>query len=117
MTLTATADADTVHIAVRDTGKGIPPAEIPRLFERFYQVDRSRSERGQHVGLGLAIVREIVEAHGGQIAVASTWGAGTTVTVGIPRGMSSGGRTAARYGGEGRPGSDACLSGIRLLGV
>jgi len=104
VTLTATADNDAVHFAVRDTGRGIPPVDVPRLFERFYQVDRARSEHGQHVGLGLAIVREIVDAHGGKIQVTSTPGVGTTVTVGIPRGTSGGGRAAVRHGGEGRPG-------------
>ena len=103
VTLRATADNDAVHFAVRDTGRGIPQADIPRLFERFYQVDRARSEHGRHVGLGLAIVREIVDAHSGRIAVTSTPGVGTTVTVSIPRGMPGGGRAMTRHGGEGRP--------------
>ncbi len=82
--LTATVREGAVAFAVRDTGRGIPSVEIPRLFERFYQVDRARSGGGRHVGLGLAIVREIVDAHGGAIRVESVEGAGTTVTVTIP---------------------------------
>lgn len=74
-----------VSFVVRDTGKGIPAADVPRLFERFYQVERSRTGQGRHVGLGLAIVREIVDAHHGRIAVESTEGVGTTVTVTIPQ--------------------------------
>ncbi len=76
-----------VQFVVRDTGKGIPAADISRLFERFYQVDRARSEHGRHVGLGLAIVREIVDAHRGTISVESDVGIGTTVTVSVPVGQ------------------------------
>lgn len=73
-----------VEFVIQDTGPGIPPDDVPRLFERFYQVERSRTGQGKHVGLGLAIVREIVEAHLGDITVRSAVGAGTTFTVSIP---------------------------------
>ena len=73
-----------VEFIVQDTGRGIPGEDVPRLFERFYQVERSRTGQGKHVGLGLAIVREIVEAHLGQIAVQSDLGVGTTITVTVP---------------------------------
>lgn len=73
-----------VEFVIHDTGQGIPSEDVPRLFERFYQVERSRTGQGKHVGLGLAIVREIVEAHQGQIAVRSDLGAGTTITVTVP---------------------------------
>ncbi len=69
-------------IEVADTGPGIPPAELPRIFDRFYQVDRSRSSGG--FGLGLAICREFVTALGGTIAVASRIGEGTTFTIRLP---------------------------------
>jgi signal transduction histidine kinase len=59
-----------VEIAVRDTGAGIPASELPRIFERFYQVDKVRGP-GRGSGLGLAIVSEIVHAHGGRIRVTS----------------------------------------------
>ena len=73
-----------VEFVIQDTGRGIPADDVPRLFERFYQVERSRTGQGRHVGLGLAIVREIVDAHHGEITVQSTLGVGTTITVSIP---------------------------------
>ena len=73
-----------VEIVVRDTGIGIPQPELPRIFERFYQVDKSRGpSRG--TGLGLAITYEIVQAHRGRIDVQSAEGQGTTFTVWLPR--------------------------------
>jgi two-component system, OmpR family, sensor kinase len=73
-----------VEVVVRDTGVGIPAEDLPRIFERFYQVDKVRGpERG--TGLGLAITREIVEAHGGRITANSDGeGKGTTFTVWLP---------------------------------
>ena len=73
------------EFVIEDTGRGIPPDDVPRLFERFYQVERSRTGQGKHVGLGLAIVREIVDGHHGEIAVHSRLGAGTTIVVTIPQ--------------------------------
>ncbi|MDQ7828706.1 MAG: ATP-binding protein [Armatimonadota bacterium] len=74
----------TVVLTVRDTGQGIPPADLPHIFERFYKANRSRSA-ATGSGLGLAIARHIVEAHGGRITVQSREGAGTTFTVVLPR--------------------------------
>lgn len=68
-------------IEVADDGEGIPPDELPHVFERFRRVDPSRSRSTGGSGLGLAIVKQIAEAHGGQVAAESTVGAGTTVTV------------------------------------
>ena len=62
---------DGIQIAVRDSGEGIPATELPNIFERFYRVDRSRSRRTGGSGLGLSIVRQLVEAHGGRIWVES----------------------------------------------
>ncbi|MFO7626148.1 MAG: ATP-binding protein [Candidatus Fermentibacteraceae bacterium] len=76
--------ADLVAIAVSDTGPGIAPEHLPRLFERFYVVDRSRSRRVGGTGLGLAIVKHIVEGMGGSVRVDSTPGAGTIFTVMVP---------------------------------
>jgi histidine kinase len=84
--LRASAAAGGVTITVKDTGAGIPPAELERIFERFYQIDQSRGpKRGS--GLGLAIAREIVTAHGGRISAASDGqGKGATFTVWLPLG-------------------------------
>jgi two-component system phosphate regulon sensor histidine kinase PhoR len=73
-----------VAIAVSDTGPGIAPEHLPRLFERFYVVDRSRSRRVGGTGLGLAIVKHIVEGMRGSVRVDSTPGAGTIFTVMLP---------------------------------
>jgi signal transduction histidine kinase len=76
---------------VQDTGEGIPAADLPRVFERFYQVDKSRQRdpsAGLGLGLGLAIVRQVVEAHRGTIGVTSEDGNGTTVTVWLPSGAA-----------------------------
>jgi signal transduction histidine kinase len=68
-------------ISVRDTGDGIAPEHLPRLFDRFYRVDRARNRDAGGAGLGLAIAKALIELHGGQIAISSTVGTGTTVTI------------------------------------
>lgn len=73
-----------VTIAVTDTGAGIPAADLPRIFERFYRVDRSRSRQMGGTGLGLSIVKHIVGAHRGRIEVQSTLGIGSTFRVHLP---------------------------------
>ncbi len=85
VTLSAAPDAGgAIVVTVRDTGEGIPPGDLSRVFERFYQVDKSRQGRRTGTGLGLSIARQIVEAHGGTIDAASTVGQGTTFTVRLP---------------------------------
>jgi len=74
-----------VEISVSDSGPGIPEADLPRIFERFYKADRARPAHPGGSGLGLAITKHIVEAHGGRIAVRSSPGTGTTFTVTLPR--------------------------------
>ena len=73
-----------VTVGVRDTGAGIPPEHLPRIFERFYRVDPGRSREQGGTGLGLAIVRHLVEAHGGRVAAQSTLGQGTTISCWFP---------------------------------
>jgi two-component system phosphate regulon sensor histidine kinase PhoR len=73
-----------VVIEVRDTGPGIAPEHLPRLFERFYVVDKGRSRQLGGTGLGLSIVKHIVLLHGGDVAVRSTPGAGTTFRITLP---------------------------------
>jgi len=74
-------------ISIRDTGIGIAPDDIPRIFDRFYRADKSRSEPG--AGLGLSLVLAIVRAHGGDIQVNSSPGAGSLFTVVLPRERST----------------------------
>ena len=74
---------DFAEISIADTGPGIPLEELARIFERFYQVDKSR-KRGQGTGLGLAIAKEIVEAHRGYLRPESIEGVGTKITVFLP---------------------------------
>ena len=84
VTVTASRDEDQIRFAVQDEGPGIPERHIPRLFERFYRVDTARSRSAGGTGLGLAIVKHIALAHGGDIAVESEMGAGSTFTLQIP---------------------------------
>lgn len=72
------------RIVIEDTGQGIPAADIPHVFQRFYRVDQSRNRERGGIGLGLAICRSVVEAHGGTISLVSTPGTGTQVTVELP---------------------------------
>ena len=77
--------ADKLEIAVTDNGEGIAPEHLDRVFERFYRVDPARSRASGGTGIGLAIVRAIVEAHGGTVTATSPGtGSGTTVTLRLP---------------------------------
>lgn len=78
------AEADGVSLIVSDTGSGIPPEHLPRIFERFYRADSGRSREAGGTGLGLAIVRHLVEAHGGMVRAESVVGAGTTIRIFFP---------------------------------
>jgi signal transduction histidine kinase len=73
-----------VWVDVRDTGIGIAPEHVPRIFERFYRADPARSREQGGTGLGLAIVRHLVDAHGGRVEAASALGRGTTISVLFP---------------------------------
>jgi two-component system phosphate regulon sensor histidine kinase PhoR len=83
--LTAQDVGGAVEIRVRDEGCGIAPEHLPRLFERFYRVDKARSRQQGGTGLGLAIVKHIVQAHGGTVDVESTPGVGSTFTIRLPQ--------------------------------
>ncbi|HYJ47532.1 MAG TPA: ATP-binding protein [Pyrinomonadaceae bacterium] len=72
------------RITVTDTGEGIPPEHINRIFERFYRVDRAREREMGGTGLGLAIVKHLARAHGGEVSVQSTLGEGSTFVIELP---------------------------------
>jgi two-component system heavy metal sensor histidine kinase CusS len=74
----------TVEIAVSDTGKGIPAIHLPRIFDRFYMVDRARTHSSASTGLGLSIVKSIMDLHGGSVAIESEVGKGTKITLRFP---------------------------------
>ncbi|OAT85227.1 ATP-binding protein [Desulfotomaculum copahuensis] len=76
--LRAAAENGKVTVVVRDTGPGIPPGDLPHIWERFYRVEKSRSRSRGGTGLGLAIVKHIIEAHGGEVAVQSEPGRGSS---------------------------------------
>ena len=76
--------ARSLTIHVRDTGAGIPPEDLPHIFDRFFKGDTSRQPEEGESGLGLAIAKSIVEVHGGAISTESTLGAGTTFTIRLP---------------------------------
>ena len=87
ITLAAVSETDSVAFSVSDNGIGIPKEDIPRLFERFYRVDKGRSRDMGGTGLGLSIAKDIIDHHGGTISVESQVGVGTTVTVTLPVGL------------------------------
>lgn len=86
--VTVAADPDGIVFSVTDTGPGINPADLPHIFDRFYRADRARTRSSGGAGLGLAIARRLVEAHGGQIWAESELGRGTTVRFRLPAGFA-----------------------------
>lgn len=99
VSVTARVDGDKCRIEVSDTGMGIPPSELPRIFDKFYQVDSSSTRKQSGTGLGLTITRRLVEAMDGRITVQSRQGEGTTFTMFLPLHE---GRTLTRPEGDGR---------------
>ncbi|MCB0163580.1 MAG: HAMP domain-containing protein [Anaerolineae bacterium] len=86
ITIQAGPDGDSLRLSVADTGEGIPPEHLPHVFDRFYRTDHARTRDRGGAGLGLAIVRALVEAHGGSIKVTSAGvpGQGSTFTILLP---------------------------------
>ena len=86
VTKNARQKTTSVEVTVTDTGLGIPPEDLAYIFERFYQVDKSRARKDRGVGLGLTIAKQIIEAHGGTISAESVRDLGTKFTVSLPVG-------------------------------
>jgi two-component system phosphate regulon sensor histidine kinase PhoR len=75
---------DHIRISISDSGIGIPKKDLPRIFERFYRVDKARSRSSGGTGLGLSIVKHLVELHKGTISVTSSLGVGSTFIIELP---------------------------------
>jgi two-component system phosphate regulon sensor histidine kinase PhoR len=84
ITVLAEASEESQTIKVRDTGPGIPTEHLPRVFERFYRVDKARSREAGGTGLGLAIVKHLALAHGGEAYCASEVGMGSEFAIKLP---------------------------------
>jgi signal transduction histidine kinase len=84
VTVRVSTEQDAIAVEVLDTGHGIPAADLPYVFDRFYRVDKSRNEQSGGAGLGLAIAKRAVELHGGEITVASDVGRGTCFRFVLP---------------------------------
>jgi two-component system phosphate regulon sensor histidine kinase PhoR len=82
--LRAESEPDGVRLSVADQGAGISPDDLPRIFERFYRADKSRSSEQSGTGLGLSIVKHIAQLHGGTVEAQSELGTGTTISVMLP---------------------------------
>ena len=84
ITLAARAGVDSIAVGVTDTGVGIPPADLPYVFDRFYRADPSRSRATGGAGLGLTIAKQLIEAHGRTIGAESQESAGSVFTFTLP---------------------------------
>jgi two-component system sensor histidine kinase BaeS len=82
--LSAGARANSVYLRVQDNGAGIPPEDLPYVFDRFYRAEKSRQRHEGESGLGLAIAKSIVDAHDGTLSVDSTPGEGTGFIIALP---------------------------------
>ena len=82
-------DGESIIVEVADDGPGIPPEDLPHIFEKMYRVEKESTRAVEGSGLGLSIVKRIVELHGGRIAVESTVGKGTTFSVRLPLAKAS----------------------------
>jgi two-component system phosphate regulon sensor histidine kinase PhoR len=83
--ITAAPDDGEIVIAVSDEGQGVSREHLPRLFERFYRVDKARSRDLGGTGLGLSIVKHVTQVHGGRVSVDSAIGRGSTFRIHLPR--------------------------------
>jgi two-component system phosphate regulon sensor histidine kinase PhoR len=84
VTVSVSFESDRSFVSVSDTGDGIVPENLNRIFERFYRIDRGRTRNVGGTGLGLAIVKHLARLHGGDVAVSSILGRGTTFSLELP---------------------------------
>lgn len=84
LVISAASHGDQMEIRVADNGIGIPPADLPHVFERFYRVEKARSRASGGTGLGLSIVKHIIQSHGGTVHAESELGKGTTIVIRLP---------------------------------
>jgi two-component system sensor histidine kinase BaeS len=84
ITLTGQTNGQSIELTVQDTGSGIDPDDLPHIFERFYRGEKPRHQEEGQSGLGLAIAKAIVAAHGGNISAQSTLGQGTKFVIALP---------------------------------
>jgi len=84
ITLSAACQDEQIEVRVADNGIGIPPADLPHIFERFYRVDKGRSRVSGGTGLGLSIVKHMMQSHHGSVQVESELGQGTTIILRMP---------------------------------
>jgi two-component system, OmpR family, sensor histidine kinase ResE len=89
--LEAQEDAGAVRVDVVDSGEGVPASDLPRIFERFYRGEKSRARGQGGAGLGLAIAKGLIEAHGGRIWAQNLPGRGARFSFVLPKGMADGG--------------------------
>jgi two-component system phosphate regulon sensor histidine kinase PhoR len=85
--LRALLSGEQLEFRVEDTGLGIPPSDLPHIFERFYRADKARTREQGGTGLGLSIVKHIAQSHGGSVTAESKYGVGTTIIVRLPFGQ------------------------------
>ncbi len=112
VTVLAGVTGGDVRVSVTDTGIGIPPESLPRIFERFYRVDKARSRELGGTGMGLAIVKHIIRAHGGKTYVESAVGKGSTFSFTLPVEERGRGAAEGMAAGEGTAGEGAAGAAV-----